>query len=83
MASIQQEGIMSALVMRVSWNTDHEVWLRACLWCALLLAVTMVTPLIVTAATPVVVGCCTSTLAALPELAVGLGLLVAMWSMKP
>lgn len=74
---------MSAVIMKVSWNSNHEVQLRACLWCAVLLAVVLVTPLIVAAVTPVVVGCCSAAVASVPEIALAVGLLYAMWKVKP
>lgn len=74
---------MLAVIMRVSWNSNYDVALRACLWCCALLAVMLVTPLIVAAVTPVVVGCCSAVVASVPEIALAAVLLAALWKVKP
>jgi len=74
---------MSAVIMRVSWNSNYDVALRACRWCAVLLAVMLVTPLVVAACTPVVVGCCSAVVGSLPEIALAAVLLYAIWKVKP
>jgi hypothetical protein len=74
---------MSAVIMRVSWNSNYDVLLRACLWCAVMLAVVLVTPLIVAAVTPVVVGCCSAVVASVPEIVLAAALLAALWKVKP
>ncbi len=74
---------MSAIIMKVSWNSNHDVALRACLWCAVLLAVMLVTPLIIAAIAPVVVGCCSAAVSSVPEIAIAAALVVALWKVKP
>lgn len=74
---------MSAVIMRVSWNTNYDVLLRACLWCAVLLAVMLVTPLVVAAVTPVVVGCCSAVVASVPEIAIVVAVFYGAWMVKP
>ena len=74
---------MSAVIMRVSWNSNYDVLFRACLWCAVMVAVVLVTPLIVAAVTPVVVGCCSAVVASVPEIALSAALLAALWKVKP
>lgn len=74
---------MSAVIMRVSWNSNYDVLLRACLWCAVMVAVVLVTPLVVAAVTPVVVGCCSAVVSSVPEIALAAALVVALWKVKP
>lgn len=74
---------MSAVIMRVSWNSNHDVALRACLWCAVMVAVVLVTPLVIAAVTPVVVGCCSAVVASVPEIVLAAALLAALWKVKP
>lgn len=74
---------MSAVIMRVSWNTNYDVALRACLWCAVLLAVMLVTPLVVAAVTPVVVGCCSFVAVNAWQLAMVPVVFAGMWAVKP
>lgn len=69
--------------MRVSWNSRHEVLFRAAMWCAVLLAVMLVTPLVVAAITPAVVGCCSAVVVSVPEIALAAALLAALWKVKP
>lgn len=74
---------MSAVIMRVSWNSNHDVALRACLWCAVMVAVVLVTPLVIAAIAPVVVGCCSAVAASVPEISLAAVLLYAIWKVKP
>jgi hypothetical protein len=74
---------MSAVIMRVSWNSNYDVALRACLWCALLLAVALVTPLVVAAVAPVVVGCCSAVVGAVPQIAITIAVFYGSWLVKP
>lgn len=74
---------MSAVIMRVSWNTNYDVALRACLWCAVLLAVVLVTPLIIAAVTPVVVGCCSFVAVNAWQLAMVPVVFGCAWAVKP
>lgn len=71
---------MSAVIMRVSWNSNYDVLLRACLWCAVLLAVLLVC---VTVVAPVVVGCCSAFVAALPKIAITATVFAGAWAVKP
>lgn len=71
---------MSAVIMRVSWNSNYDVALRACLWCAVLLAVLLVC---VTVVAPVVVGCCSMVVAALPKIAITIAVFAGAWAVKP
>ncbi len=75
--------MITAIMYRVSWNSDHTVLLRSVLWCAVMLAVMLVTPLIVAAVTPVVVGCCSAVVASVPEIVLAAALLAALWKVKP
>ncbi len=74
---------MSAVIMRVSWNTNYDIALRACLWCALLLAVTLVTPLVIAAVAPVVVGCCSAVVSVIPQIAIVIAVFYGAWLVKP
>lgn len=78
---------MSAVIMRVSWNTNYDVALRAALWCCALLAVMLVTPLVtplvVAAVTPVVVGCCSAVVAVAPQIAITIAVFYGAWLVKP
>lgn len=71
---------MSAVIMRVSWNSNYDVALRACLWCAVLLAVLLVC---VTVVAPVVVGCCSAVVVALPKIAITIAIFYGAWLVKP
>lgn len=74
---------MSAVIMRVSWNSNHDVLLRACLWCAVMVAVMVATPLIVAAVTPFVVVCCSAAVAIAPKVAIVLAVFYSAWMVKP